>query len=307
MSKWRTFIRLCKDGKGVGRAFAQNFSRCSLSHLVPDKLFLELQYKLILGKKLDLKQPMEFNAKLQWLKLYDRNPDYIRLVDKYEVKKYIADKIGEQYVVPTLGVWESVDEIEFDALPNAFVLKCTHDSGSTILCREKSMFDISAAKAKLKKRLHNNLFWHGREWPYKSVKPRIIAEQYLVDAATEELRDYKFFCFNGVCRCMKVDFDRFVEHHANYYDLQGNRLDFGEAICPPSNEKNIVLPPELSKMVELAEVLSRDIPFLRVDFYDVDGKIYFGELTFFPASGFGAFVPDDADYKLGEWLLLPKR
>lgn len=307
MSKISTFIQLCRQRSGIGRALISNFSHCALSHGVPDKLYLKLQYRLMMGKRLDLKHPKEFNAKLQWLKLYDRNPEYMRLVDKYEVKRYIADKIGAQYVIPTLGVWDRVEDISFDALPNSFVLKCTHDSGSTIICKDKSTFDVEGAKARLQSRLRGNLFWHGREWPYKALKPRVIAEQYMIDAATAELRDYKFFCFNGVCRCLKVDFDRFVDHHANYYDPQGNRLDFGEAVCPPNKDKNIVLPHSLKKMIALAEILSKDVPFLRVDFYEVNGRIYFGELTFFPASGFGPFVPEEADYKLGEWLALPEK
>ena len=302
MSKFSTLVSLCKKRNGVGKAFMENFSRSTLSHIISDKLYLKMQYRLVMGKRLDLNNPITFNEKLQWLKLYDRNPQYTTMVDKYEVKKYIADKIGEQYVIPTLGVWERFDEIDFDTLPDQFVLKCTHDSGGLVICRDKTKFDKEAAKAKIEKSLSRNFFYYGREWPYKNVKPRIVAEKYMVDDTEKELRDYKFFCFGGVCKCMKVDFDRFIEHRANYYDTDGNLLDFGEAICPPNPSKNIVLPKNKEKMIQLAEELSANIPFLRVDFYDVNGDIYFGELTFFPATGLGSFTDDEWDNKLGSWI-----
>ena len=169
------------------------------------------------------------------------------------------------------------------------------------------MFDVQKAKEKINKSLKNNYFYHSREWPYKNVKPRIIAEQYMEDAETKELRDYKFFCFNGKVKCFKIDFDRATQHRANYYDENGKLLPFGEAICPPDHSREIKLPKELNIMIELAEKLATDIPFVRVDFYDANGHIYFGEMTFYPASGFGKFIPDEWDYKLGEWLTLPKK
>lgn len=307
MSKISTFISLSKNNEKVGKAFMENFSRSNISHIIPDSLYLRMQYRLVFGEKLNLKNPIKFNEKLQWLKLHNRKPCFTEMVDKYEVKKYITRTIGEEYVIPTLGVWDSFEKINFDLLPNQFVLKCTHDSGGVIICKDKSKFDKEAAKNKIEKSLKRNFFFYGREWPYKYVKPRIIAEKYMIDESVSELRDYKFFCFNGVCKCMKVDFDRFSRHRANYYDRDGNLLDLGEKICPPNKEKNIILPQNKEKMIFLAEKLSKGIPFLRVDFYDVNGDIYFGELTFFPASGLGAFTDEVWDYKLGNWLQLKER
>ena len=230
-------------------------------------------------------------------------------MDKYAVKDYAANIIGEQYIIPTLGVWEHFDEINFDELPNRFVLKCTHDSGGVIICKDKDMLDKAAAKCKMENNLEYNYYWPGREWPYKNVKPRIIAERYLPDNAAKqrdgEVRDYKFFCFNGKVNCFKIDFDRFTEHKANYYSRDKELLKFGERVCPPDFSKNLEIPSNIDAMIQLAEKLSKKYPFMRVDLYDVEGKIYFGELTFYPASGFGSFIPEEWDFKLGELLKLP--
>ena len=278
------------------------------SYILPDKLYLKLSYRLKMGKKLNLKNPKTFNEKLQWLKLYNRKPEYTTMVDKYAVKQYVAERIGSEYIIPTLGIWNRVEDIDFDTLPNCFVLKTTHDGGGggIVICTDKTKFD----KAKAITRLNNSFFKHDiykelKEWPYKNVPRRIIAEQYLENKNLKELRDYKFFCFNGQCKCFKVDFDRFIEHRANYYDSNGNLLKFGENVCPPLFEKKIEVPKNINTMISLANKLSEDIPFLRVDFYDVDGKIYFGELTFFPASGMGTFTSEEWDLALGEWIHLP--
>ena len=271
-----------------------------------DKAYLKYMYWSHFGKKLDLKAPKTFNEKLQWLKLYYRDPDQIKLVDKYDVKSYIADTIGEEYIIPTLGIYDSFDEIDFDALPEQFVLKCTHDSGSTVICLDKASFDVEAARKKLTGKLRTNLFWHGREWPYKNVKPRIIAEKYITfDGDVPE--DYKFFCFNGVAKCFKVDYDRFKDHRANYYTPQGELMRFGEMVCLPDFDRDVRLPKNREKMIALAEKLSQGHPFLRVDFYELGDEIYFGELTFYPASGFGPFVPEEWDERLGEWIKLPPK
>ena len=271
-----------------------------------DEKFLKFAYKSIFGKTLDLKNPRTFNEKLQWLKLYDRNPLYYRLVDKYEVKKYVANIIGDEYVIPTYGVWDSFESIPFDEFPNQFVLKCTHDSGGLVICQDKDRFDKKKAKLKIEKCLSRNYYLIGREWPYKDIKPRIIAEKYMVDHSTQELRDYKFFCFNGVAKCFKVDYDRFKDHHANYYSTEGNLLLLGEKDYPPDPDREIKLPDSVPLMKELAEKLSKEVPFLRADFYDVDERVYFGELTFYPASGFGEFMYEGNDELLGSWLILPE-
>lgn len=308
MGKIKTmFYLVFNNPTQIKEALLRNFSRSSFSHLIPDKKYIGFIYKNSIGKKLNLHDPQTFNEKLQWLKLYDRNPNYCGYVDKCEVKNYIANILGVEYVVPTIGVWDRFENIDFDKLPAQFVLKCTHDSGSTIICHDKKTFDFKSAKKKLTKKIRSNLFWHGREWPYKNVRPRIIAEQYMEDTKTSELRDYKFFCFNGEVKCFKVDFDRFVSHRANYYDTNGKLLRFGEKVCPPDFKREIEMPINLDLMLELAKKLSNGIPFVRVDFYEVNGKVYFGELTFYPASGFGPFIPEEWDFTLGSWISLPDK
>ncbi|MBE5753564.1 MAG: glycosyl transferase [Clostridiales bacterium] len=280
-----------------------NFTKLPISHLFSDKLYIKIQYKATFKRKLNLKNPTSFNEKLQWLKLYNRKPEYSTMVDKFEVKDYVASIIGEQYIVPTLGVWDSFDEIDFESLPSKFVLKCTHDSGSVIICRDKSIFDKKSAKLKIEKKLKSNLFWHGREWPYKNVRPRIIAEPLMQDEEGE-LKDYKIMCFNGVARCAFVCSDRFSEKglHVTFFDRNWNVMPFERSF--PSVKEGLPQPQNYKKMIELSEILSKDIPFVRVDFYEIDGQIYFGELTFFPGNGMEQFQPEEWDYKLGEWIEL---
>ena len=290
--------KFLKDPKRVVNVLAAR----GVLNFLPDEQYLKLRYWAAFGRKLDLENPSRFTEKLQWLKLHDRKPEYSRMVDKYEAKQYVADKIGEEYIIPTLGVWDSFDEIDFESLPDKFVLKCTHDSGGLVICKDKKSLDKDKARTKIEKSLKNNYYLWGREWPYKNVKPRIIAEQFMVDSKTEDLRDFKFFCFGGQVRCFKVDFDRFIEHRANYYDEKSHILNFGEVMCPPDYNKKIELPKSIGKMEKLAQKLAEEDPFLRADFYDVDGKVYFGEMTFYPASGFGAFTDDEWDKLLGSWI-----
>lgn len=272
-------------------------------HIFSDKKYVEAIYLLVFGEKLNLKKPKTFNEKLQWLKLYDHNPEYTKMVDKYEVKKYVESIIGKGYTIPTLGVYDRFSDIDFNRLPDKFVLKCTHDSGGIVICRNKELFNREEAKKKLEKALNRNFYYVGREWPYKNVKPRIIAEQYMEDDTDGDLKDYKFFCFNGKVKFFKVDFNREQFHRANYYDCNGNLLSFGEVICPPDFNKNIVMPSNLNKMIKLAEKVSVDKCFVRVDFYSLSDKdIKFGEITFYPASGFGKFIPNEEDKKIGEML-----
>lgn len=272
-------------------------------HIFPDKLYLKAMYYLIFGRNLNLRNPKTFNEKLQWLKLYDRNPEYTKMVDKYEAKKYVNSIIGEGYTIPTFGVYDQFSDIDFNSLPNKFVLKCTHDSGGIVICRDKELFNKEEAKKKLQKAFNRNFYYVGREWPYKNVKPRIIAEQYMEDDADGDLKDYKFFCFNVKVKFFKVDFNREKSHRANYYDNNGNLLSLGEVICPPDFNKNIVMPSNLNQMIKLAEKISADKCFVRVDFYSLSDKdIKFGEITFYPASGFGKFIPDEEDKRIGEML-----
>lgn len=272
-----------------------------------DEKYLKMIFKDNMGYPLDLENPKTFNEKLQWLKLYDRKPIYTTMVDKYEAKKYVADVIGEEYIIPTLGVWDSFDDIDFDKLPEQFVLKCTHDSGGLVICRDKSKLDMEHARKKIERCLKRSYYWPGREWPYKNVTPRIIAEAYMENEKIGELRDYKLFSFNGEVKVFKIDYDRFKNHRANYYTPDGELLRFGEIVCPPDFDRNIKLPRMKDKMIALAKELSVGHPFMRVDFYEIGDKIYFGELTLYPASGLGPFEPKEWDLKLGEWIKLPNK
>lgn len=276
-----------------------------LSFMFPDKQYLKMMFRLKMGYPLNLKKPQTFNEKLQWLKLYNRRPEYTQMVDKYAVKEYVAKIIGEKYIIPTIGVWDKFDQINFSSLPELFVLKTTHGGGGggVVICNNKDNFDISDARQKLNRSLSGNIYNSLREWPYKDVKKRIIAEKYICDEKNE-LKDYKFFCFNGKVQFFKIDFDRFIEHHANYYDRAGNLLPFGEADFLPKPEILLDIPYNLSEMIQIAEKLAANIPFIRVDLYNIKGKIYFGEMTFFPSSGLGQFLPKKYDYILGELIKL---
>ena len=268
-----------------------------------DKKYLEILYKHRIGKKLNLEPPVTFNEKMQWLKLYNRNPEYIKMVDKYEAKKYVADIIGEQYIIPTLGVWNHFDEIDFDTLPNQFVLKCTHDSGGLFICKDKATLDKKAAKRKIEHCLGRNYFYNNREWPYKEVKPRIIAEPYLIDESEVELKDYKIFNFPGHPQIIEVDYDRFVDHKRNLYNTDWEYIDL--AIKYPTDPHHLIPKPQaLDKMLELAGKLAEEIPHVRTDFYCIDDKLYFGEMTFYHESGFGKFTPESYDLEFGSWIEL---
>ncbi len=273
-----------------------------------DSLYLKIYYKTMTNKKLDIENPISFNEKLQWLKLYDHNPLYTTLVDKYAVREYIKEKIGKEYLIPLVGgPWKSFGEISFDTLPNQFVLKTTHDSGGVVVCRNKEKFDINTTKKILEKSLRKNYYYGGREWPYKNVQPQIIAEKYMSDSDRDELTDYKLMCFNGKHKCTFICEDRFSKDglKVTFYDKDWNIMPFERHY--PRNSVKKDKPITYDKMVELAETLSQGIPFVRVDFYEIQGKIYFGELTFYPGSGFEEFNPPEWDRILGDWLVLPEK
>ena len=275
-----------------------------LTRFIPDEPYLKMVYRIRMGKKLNLENPQTFNEKLQWLKLYDRKPIYTTMVDKYEAKKYVAGIIGEEYIIPTLGVWNHFDEIDFDKLPDQFVLKCTHDSGGLVIVRDKSKFDKEAAKKKIEKSLKRNFYWKGREWPYKDVKPRIIAEKYMEDKTEDQISDYKVYDFEGNPEIIQVDFDRFIEHKRNLYTKDWDYIE-GELKYPSIKDRHDVKPDNLNQMIQAAKMLSEKITFLRTDFYLIDGKLYFGELTLFPESGFENFKPEDLDREYGKCIILP--
>lgn len=283
-------------------------NKMTLSKL-DDRKYLQLKYKLLMKKKLDLDNPKSFNEKLQWLKLYDRNPLYMKMVDKYEVKNYVSKIIGEEYIIPTLGIYEKFEDINFNELPNKFVIKCTHDSGGIVICKNKKDLDIKFAKKKINKSIKRNYYYLGREWPYKNVKPRIIIEKYMNDDdLNSQLNDYKFMCFNGRVECSFVCSERDNKElglSVTFFDLNWKKLPFRRHYRNTSTK--IEKPQNYNKMIELSEKLSKDIPFVRVDWYEIKGRLYFGELTFFPGGGFEEFTPDEWDYKLGEKLKLPKK
>lgn len=269
---------------------------------LPDKTYLSIKYKWIFKTEIDWRCPKTFNEKLQWLKLYDRNPMYTVMVDKYAVKKYVSSIIGSQYIIPTIGVWDKFDDIDFDELPSRFVLKCTHDSGGLVICSNKEQLDILLAKEKLENSLRTNYYWSGREWPYKNVKPRIIAEQYIGD----NLLDYKLFCFNGKPRLTLVCSERFSKGglKEDFYDELWNHLNIQRKSHCNANLP-IPEPKQYELMKLLAGKLSSRMTFARIDFYEINGKVYFGEITLYPASGFEGFIPKDWDLRLGEWIKLP--
>ena len=279
------------------------FSQFHIYDFLSDKTYLRFKYWLNMDKKLDLKNPKTFNEKLQWLKLYNRKPEYTMMVDKYAVREYIKKKLGEEYLIPLLGVWDSSDDIDFDKLPNQFVLKCNHNSGlGMCICKDKSKLDIDKVKKELKKGLEEDYYLTSREWPYKDVPRKIIAEKYMEEKPNTELNDYKLMCFNGKVRCSFVCSERFSDDGlwVTFFDKDWNVMPFERHY--PKSVNAIEKPKTYEKMVEFAEILSKDIPFVRVDFYEISGKLYFGELTFFPGSGYEEFEPEEWDYKLGKMI-----
>lgn len=270
-----------------------------------DKYYLSVLWKMLMGYPMDWNHPQTFNEKLQWLKLHDRNPLYTTLVDKYRVKQWVADKIGDQHVIPTLAVYQSVDEIDLDQLPNRFVLKCNHDSGSVVICRDKLSFNLETAKRKLDEALKRNFYWEAREWAYKNVKPLVFAEQYMEDASLPDSKDlltYKFLCFGGIPCLMYVT----VKGDAvweNYYDMDFNPLDIQRDF--PKNLEMNQKPTCFETMKELASTLSKDIKHVRIDLYEVSGEVYFSEYTFYDWGGLMKFKPEEWNLKLGEKIQLP--
>ena len=269
-----------------------------------DEIYVRVEYFIVFGKRLRLKNPQTYSEKLQWLKLHEGDPIYTRMVDKAEAKKYVTEIIGEEYIIPTYGVWNHFDEIDFDKLPDQFVLKTTHDSGGVIICKDKKTLDKNAAKVKLEKSLKSDYYYTSKEWPYKTVVPRIIAEKYMEDESGE-LCDYKLFCFDGKMKALFIATDRFTsgeETKFDFFDENFNHLPFTNG--HPNATKPIKKPESFQQMKDLAEKLSQKIPHVRVDFYCTNGKIYFGELTFFHWGGFKRFEPEEWDFKFGEWFKL---
>ncbi len=313
MSKVSTAIKLLKENRGEFCASViQN-----LGFLFPDKLYLTLLFRCKMGYWIDWKNPKTFSEKLQWLKLYNRKPEYTTMVDKFAVKEYVAKIIGEEYIIPTLGVWDTPEEIDWDELPNQFVLKTTHGGGNTgvVICKDKTSFDKKSAIEKLSRSLKSCIYKSYREWPYKNVKRRIIAEQYMEDRDSEDLIDYKFYCFNGEPIYCQVIRDRRSKETIDFYDADWNHMPFVGLNPIAENSlvsivKNgitqVVKPYKLEDMLSICSKVASQIPFVRVDLYSIQSKVYMGEITFYPASGIGVFSPQEWNYKLGELISLPK-
>lgn len=271
-----------------------------------DEKFLKKLFRVRMGEELNIENPQTFSEKLQWLKIYNRHDLQTKMVDKVEAKKYVAELIGEEYIIPTLAVYDTPDQIDFESLPNQFVLKCTHDSGGVVVCKDKSTLNKDEVRAKFGKWLKTNYFYQNREWPYKNVKPRIIAEQYMEDESGYELKDYKWFCFNGEPKALFIAADRGKENEEtkfDFYDMDFNHLPFTNG--HPNASKLPRKPKGFDKMKELAAKLSVGEPHVRVDFYDINGCVYFGELTFYHWSGMVPFEPKEWDYIFGSWIKLP--
>lgn len=279
-----------------------------LIKFLPDKIYLQIKFLKHFGRLINFSNPQTYNEKLQWLKIYNRDPFYNLIVDKYRVKEFVAATIGKEHVIKLLGVWNHFDDIDLDKLPNQFVLKCNHDCGGLVICKDKERFNKEAAKCLLEEHLKNNYYWDHREWPYKDVNPVIIAEEYMVDESGYELKDYKWFCFNGEPKILFIAQDRDnpnEETKFDFYDMDFMHLPIKNG--HPNAHNIMEKPVGFEVMKELARKLSKGIPHVRVDFYNVNGHIYFGEMTLFHWGGFVKFEPQEWDRILGGWIVLPNK
>lgn len=281
-----------------------------LLRFLPDSIMLPIQYRIKLKRKLNLKNPQRFTEKIQWYKINYRNPIMHQCVDKYQVRDYVSNKGLEDILVKLIGKFDSIDDINWSALPDSFVIKTTHGGGgiNVVVCKEKNKLDVDDIKGKLKcgrEPVKKNTM--GREWAYYGLQPEIIIEELLVNRENPEagINDYKIFCYNGKAKYIVVDVDRYIGHKRNFYDVNWNNL-YVESDCPKA-DREIAKPDNLEEMLEMAEKLSKEFPYVRVDLYNVSGKIYFGELTFYPWSGYVQFEPDEFDYLLGEMFVLPEK
>lgn len=294
-------VEAIRNPKRVALFLLRKFSGC-----FSDELYLKILFRLKMGYPLNLRSPRTFNEKLQWLKLYNRKPEYTQMVDKYAVKEYVAKLIGEEYIIPTLGVWDRVEDIDFDTLPNQFVLKTTHGGGGggVVVCKDKSNFDFKAAKIKLQKSMNSDIYRNFREWPYKHVQKRVIAEQYIEDSLGE-CNDYKFSCYRGEVTDVMACLDRAMGDTKFYFfDSSWRLLRYNKRGLEAPADFALPAPNNLGSMFEIAAILSKDLPYARIDLYNIDGQIYFGEITFYPASGLDANLLPETDLLFGSRINL---
>ncbi len=280
-----------------------------VGHLFSDETYLRVRFRLLMGKWPDLKNPKTFSEKLQWLKIHNRKPEYTTMVDKLAVKDYVSGIIGEEYVIPSIGVWDRPEDIDWDKLPNQFVLKTTHGGGSlgVVVCKDKNTFDKNKAIAKLRASMKDDGFRVQGEWPYKNVPRRILAEKYIEPSPkTNDLPDYKFFCFNGEPKFCQVISGRNETMCIDFFDNNWQHQSFHEPSDYPFAKNEPARPCCLELMWDLSKKLAKNKPFSRIDFYEVNNRVYFGEITFYPTGGFGGFDPEEWDYKFGEWIELPE-
>lgn len=298
--------KLLRFATDPGYRFLHYANRGKYNNL-PDDVYLTRKFKAIMGYDLDLDSPKTFNEKIQWLKIHDQNPRYTKMVDKYDAKEYVGSVIGEEHIVETYGVWDRFDDIDFGSLPSSFVLKCTHDSGGLVICKDKDVLDINSAKEKIERCLKRNYYFYTREWPYKDVKPRIIAEKYIEMENGGGLIDYKFFCFNYEPKLLYIS--RGLDHHPtaqiSFYGMDGTEMPYHRKDYKPYH--NALLPSNFSEMKEISHKLAQDIgcPFVRIDLYSICNRVYFSEITFSPCSGMVPFEPAAADRDIGDLLILP--
>ena len=272
-----------------------------------DETYLKWYYFFPMKRWPDLKNPKYNNKKLQWLKIHDNNPAYSKMVDKYEVKQYIGELLGQQYVIPTLGVWDRFDDIDFESLPNQFVLKCTHDSGGLVICKDKPQLDIESARKKINKCLKKDYYLETREYPYKGVKPRIIAEKYMEQPEVSSLNDYKVLCFSGKAKLIEYHVARFTDKHTqDFYDAEWNKTSITQGGYSAVSDYCAPKPICLGEMIRLSELITQNMAHCRVDWYEIDGKLYFGEITFYDGSGIESFDKYEDDLLLGSWIDLSK-
>ena len=297
----------CEAKMDLRKIFGRNLRGNIMNALsfLPDKMYLKLFYRATTGKKINFKNPKGYCEKLQWLKVNDRRPEYTKLVDKLMVREHINEVMGEGHLFPLLGKWKRFDDIDFDKLPEQFVIKCNHDSGSTKVIKNKSSLtkkDFKKLKKFYKKRLKRDFYYAGREYPYKGIDRYIIAEQLMIDSDNPDksIEDYKFFCFNGEPKIMFVATDRITNCKFDFFDMDFNHLDIYN--IHENADKPIPKPAMFDEMKEIARKLSQGMRHVRIDLYELNGKIYFGEYTFFHGGGFQLFHPAEWERKLGDWI-----